>query len=99
MANKMPSQERNMPEEQNLEDAFTIQYKREDGSRDSPSDNEESSEEWQEPEDLHPPPPRECRLGSPDLDYVPDDEVPEEEVSYQRYISTFLENCLLHFFN
>ncbi|GJN24201.1 hypothetical protein PR202_gb11931 [Eleusine coracana subsp. coracana] len=42
----------------------------------SSSDNEGSNEHWEEPEDPHPPLPKECRLGSPDPDFVPQDEGP-----------------------
>ncbi|GJN09647.1 hypothetical protein PR202_ga27672 [Eleusine coracana subsp. coracana] len=44
----------------------------------SSSDDEGSSEHWEEPEDPHPPLPKERRLGSLDPDFVPQDEGPRQ---------------------
>ncbi|GJN10009.1 hypothetical protein PR202_ga28068 [Eleusine coracana subsp. coracana] len=71
MAVEIPSQEEHLLEETNEKD--TLKAPLEGGSS---SNDEGSSEHWEEPEDPHPPLPKERRLGSPDLDYVLEDEVP-----------------------
>ncbi|GJN10048.1 hypothetical protein PR202_ga28107 [Eleusine coracana subsp. coracana] len=60
MADNMPSQE---------EDALKVHSQAR-----SSSDDEGSREHWEEPEDPHPPLPKEHQLASPDPHFVPQDE-------------------------
>ena len=57
------------------EGAMPIQYSQEAGSRDSYSEDSGSTGPWVDLEDPHPQPPRKPRAGSPDPDYVNEEQV------------------------